>query len=738
MSALFWAAGGAIFTAVVSLALGLCILRKLAVSLTRLEEYVFGFLTGGAALSLAVFLLTAVHLAYIAVFVSLGAASIAIWMSRRRDPHKAAFTARAFPKGWFFFAVVLCLPYAELYLCRALGPEYSPDGVTYHLALVARYLREHHFPIITTDFYASFPEALEMLFLFAFSIGRHSAAASTHLLFLFATAAALIGFGLRFDAPKAGIAAAALFFLAPIVGWDASVSYVDVAEAGACFAMFYALEIWRQSDDRGMLAVAGIMAGFAGAIKYPGFIATPFSMVVVLWHLRRRRAEWKRCLPLLLLPVILLVAPWLIKNVIEVRNPVSPFANRLFPNPYVHIAFEDEYRDGLSHQGHVTWPEIPMEVAVHGERLQGLYGPFFLLAPLGLFALRWPAGRRVLAAGLVFALTYPANLGSRFLMPAIPFLCLAMAMALSQWRSTLPAALVFQFLTCQPSALEKYASPRAMRLERERWDQTRRNRPETEILAERIEAYGMARFIDSNLTADARIFHLGVGDMPGAYMEHVVDGEFQGALNSKIRNMLWTGVFKDREPTRRDTFSFPPRHLAAIQVRQLAESEAIWTVSEIRFYQGGRELMPQPGWQFTARPFPWDAGLAFDRNPATSWRSWERSRPGMFMKVAFREPVEVDRVSVDGPHDQADLRMLVGGEDAAGRMVTLSTNGVRQDLPTPDGWRRMLGNQVKAYGYSHLLVDKTSPNFAEIRTAPGDWAMALVAEIRNYCLYKLL
>ena len=72
------------------------------------------------------------------------------------------------------------------------------------------------------------------------------------------------------------------------MGWDASVSYVDVAEAGACFALFYALEIWRQDDDRRMLAVAGVMAGFAGAIKYPGFMAMPFSVGVVVWHVRRR------------------------------------------------------------------------------------------------------------------------------------------------------------------------------------------------------------------------------------------------------------------------------------------------------------------------------------------------------------------------------------------------------------------------------------------------------------------
>jgi hypothetical protein len=109
----------------------------------------------------------------------------------------------------------------------------------------------------------------------------------------------------------------------------------------------------------------------------------------------------------------------------------------------------------------------------------------------------------------------------------------------------------------------------------------------------------------------------------------------------------------------------------------------------------------------------------------------------MFVKATFHQPIEIDRVSIDGPHDQADLRVLVEGEDSAGHPVTLSSEAVRQDIPLPDGWRRMIGNQVKAYGYSHLLIDKTSPNFEDIRSAPGEWGMTLVAEVRNYMLYQL-
>ena len=74
----------------------------------------------------------------------------------------------------------------------------------------------------------------------------------------------------------------------------------------------------------------------------------------------------------------------------------------------------------------------------------------------------------------------------------------------------------------------------------------------------------------------------------------------------------------------------------------------------------------------------------------------------------------------------------------AQRQTRYLVNAIRQDVPTPDGWRRMIGRQVKAYGYSHLLIDTTSPNFQDIRNAPGEWGMARVADVKNYSLYKLL
>jgi hypothetical protein len=590
--------------------------------------------------------------------------------------------------------------------------------------------------IITTDMFASFPAALEMLFLFAFSIGRHSAAACTHLLFLFATAAAFLGFGFRFKIAKAGIAATVLFCLSPIVGIDASVAYVDVAEACVCFALFYTLELWRHGEDDRVLALAGIMAGFAASVKYPGFMAIPFTLGVVIWRLRTDFGRLRRCSRLLLFPALLLVAPWLIKNIIEVQNPISPFANRLFRNPYVHISFEEGLRRQLAHPNGVTWPQVPVEAAVLGERLGGILGPTFLLAPLALFAARTPMGRRILLAGVTFGFLYPGNLGTRFLIPALPFISLAMSMALSYWRWSAVVVLLFHFVVCQPIVIEKYAAPYLWHLEGMRWDETLRRRPETETLAARSEDYGMARYIDRNLPGNARVFE--VGDLPRAYARQVIDSYYGNATNEKLYYAIYCGVFQKWEPSYRRTFRFPATHLRSLRVRQTgAPSEEVWAISELRLFHKEREVIAEPRWRFQAHPFPWDITLAFDHNPVTMWRAWESARPDMFVEVLFDRPLEVDEVSMEGPREQKSMRFAVVGEDDAGREPTLSSAPTSEEFSLPAGWRRWIGRELRSNGYTHFVIRRGIPGYEEIRRNPEEWGMQLSATCQPYILYSL-
>ena len=150
--AILW---GAVLTGLVCLSLGSLILRDAC------RDAGVRFVTGGAVLSLLVFLLCSAGIAYLQAFFVIGIAVIVsaiaqLWPGRPR---------------WSWWLIPFAA-YFVFYLANAMAPEVSPDGAGYHLGLVARYVREHGFVAITDNFYAAMPGGVEMLFLFAFAFGR--------------------------------------------------------------------------------------------------------------------------------------------------------------------------------------------------------------------------------------------------------------------------------------------------------------------------------------------------------------------------------------------------------------------------------------------------------------------------------------------------------------------------------------------------------------------------------------
>ena len=115
--------------------------------------------------------------------------------------------------------------------------------------------------------YANLSQGIEMLFLFAYAFGRHSAAAVVHFAFLLALPWSMLNYGRRFGFAGAGAAGALLVFLSPVVGRDGTTAYNDVAVAAVIFAVFQLVEIWSENRHPGLLVPIGLAAGFSiGAI----------------------------------------------------------------------------------------------------------------------------------------------------------------------------------------------------------------------------------------------------------------------------------------------------------------------------------------------------------------------------------------------------------------------------------------------------------------------------------------
>jgi hypothetical protein len=106
-----------------------------------------------------------------------------------------------------------------------------------------------------------------MLFLAAFAIGKHSAAALVHLAFLLLAPFGILASARRMGEPRAGVLASMLFYLAPVVAKDATSAYIDTGTAAVLIAAFYLWQVWRDDPAGRALVPAALLTGFAVACK---------------------------------------------------------------------------------------------------------------------------------------------------------------------------------------------------------------------------------------------------------------------------------------------------------------------------------------------------------------------------------------------------------------------------------------------------------------------------------------
>jgi hypothetical protein len=697
---------GALLTAAVCLASGRILFRILHIRLKHLEHDLLAGVCGAGLLSLAVFLLCACRLARTPVFLWL---AMALFFGGRGGS-EGRFPA--LPRAWKILFALAFVFYSAIYLANSLAPEFSPDGSAYHLGFVARYFRMHGFERATTNMYGSLPQGMEMLFLFAFAFGGHASAATVHCLFLLSLPLLILSYGRRAGHARAGVCAAMLVFLSPLVGIDGVSAYNDVALATAAFALFYLLEIWREENDSRLLIPIGLAAGFCFAIKYTGCAALLYALIVLRKKIKIP-APAAACIAL----------PWLLKNRLWLGNPFSPFFNRLFPNPWVHVSLEESYRHYLSTYALPSLKPLFWIVTVTGE-LGGQIGPVFLLAPLALLSLRTRAGRQCLLAAFIFLLPYPQNIGARFLIPALPCLALALALSLEFSEAALALMVLAAGILAWPKVIDRYRAPAGgWQVTTVPWKAALGIIP-AETWLSRNSGYRLARVINSTVPGDKRVWS--TIPIAEAYTLPEVLVYYYSAECEQIQDILLTAAHTDLQPLWNWRFTFPVRSLRRVRVLQDGTSkEDIWSIGEARFFHGNDELNPSHA---DAQPFPWTIGLALDRNPVTRWRSWESIHPGMHADFVFEAPVTLDRVDLYCSHDQWKIDMKLDGIPAHVEKL--------EGLPIGDP-RRLATRTIRSRGIDYLVIGDDYPVAGDMATDPTGWGLRPIGAEGGAKLYEI-
>lgn len=699
-------------------------IRALRLPLTILERHLYSLPLGAALASLLVLLLGVAHLLYPAVLLTLTTAlCICAWWSSRRRLQPAETPTSALQKWLRNVWLAVYVVFGYFYLRVALLPESSADGTRYHTSLIARYLRDHALVPVFTNMYAGLPQGAESVYLIAFAFGRNSAAALVDCAFLLMFPWLVLATFLRWKRPGAGVLSAILLFTCPVVAFAGTSAYIDTFLMVVLFAMFGLLEIYRERPSTGIAIAAGALAGYAFAVKYTAFPALVYLVLVMVFP---RFEHWRKA-AIACVCATVLFAPWLIRNAVFYRNPLFPFSNRVFPNPYMEPVAEMAYRRDMHvYTGIHSLAQLPTEYTIHGYFVQSFIGPVFLLLPLALIALRYPFGRRLLLASALMLYGVTQNMGTRFLMPSLTFAAPALALALADFGWIAVVAGAFAAFTCWPSNYNKYVEPLATRIAGfpkhvPISDKAR----ETFLLHSVGDLYESVGLLNRCVPADARV--LSYHDLPDGYVHAEVVVSYGGALNQRFYTELRTAVTPSLQPTDVLTFRVPPGSDGSFRLQQISHpGPQPASIAEVNVFKDGR---PQQLSGLTSHPDPWDATLTVDSNPITRWSTWEPIRPDMFLGFTA-SGADTITVRLSPDQDVRCWRLETAGRVAAPQIDTAAITGNLKQYAARD---------LVMNGVRYLLIrtdDAGEPVTENIKAHAESWPVRLIGETPHYRLYE--
>jgi hypothetical protein len=481
-----------------------------------------------------------------------------------------------FPKDvGYFFLVAVGLFYWVFSIFQNLAPETFYDSMVYHLAVPNYWLFHHGLADFPSNFFSNYPFGAETYFLNGLvSQGTESAkmlhAVSFGVCALLAGgwAREIAGTGLGLGQPrplsrhtqglpldskvsgqggseKAGWLTLGLVLTLPLFAVNTWSTQVEGLLSLAVILFLYALNHFIRNEEKRMAwaLVAGLFLGLALSIKYTAFLVL-FSALVVLVIQKPavlKMERWKSW-GAMKFGALLLLGPWLLKNLATTGNPFFPYLMSYFPGRHL-TSFG--YRQLLQEQhARVTtewwsWLLLPWNLTLSNPDSYNFCGPLALaLVPLlFLFRLKHPVLRFLAgAAPLLLVAGFAVTHILRFVLPAFVLYYILLGAVLAggnrpawgkgiAWGAGVSAVLCFAYLAV---ISHFYYSCAGL------WS-GRQTRAEYLTGSGKITPYTpMARWVSENTSSEARL--LVVGDARGLYYERsfLTNTVFDEQVLSKI------------------------------------------------------------------------------------------------------------------------------------------------------------------------------------------------------------
>ena len=524
-----------------------------------LEEFVFGTALGLGLLGYLVLGLGLLgYASKAAVLILLAVLTLASW---NRICHLGKSIAKGvrdlYSPGFRPVSIALIcflILIGSLALIGALTPASGNDwdGLSYHLAVPKLYLQAGQIFHIPWTHQSNFPFTWEMLYLVGLSLQGQALAKLFHYLAGILVCLGIFALGKAYWDSRVGLLAAGIFASIPLVGWESTIAYSELAFTLYCFLAIYAFLNWSQGRsfgsappryDRGggqdksggWLWISAICCGLALGCKMLAMIVVILLASGVVWHLtaseRSAARSTLRQLAQFLLVAALVASPWYLKSYLWTGNPVYPFFYDWFDGKYWSQALAEGYRGnqeafGMGH-GPLHLLLVPWNLTMYHFRffddpshpvLFSSLGPLFLALLPGLFFLGKlrPAAKFLLLYAAGFLLLWFVTMQQvRYALPVLAALSLvaaASAWGLAEASRALKAAVA---LACSLAFaigltilfLLSY-QPLTVVMGQESQDQ---------YLAQTLDVYPILRYVNENLPPNAKIIFF--GETRGFYCE---------------------------------------------------------------------------------------------------------------------------------------------------------------------------------------------------------------------------
>jgi hypothetical protein len=421
--------GGAALIMAAAFSAGLFFLRLLRLcTLPLIEEAVYAVGIGLGILSLATLFLglggylTAAAFGPLVVIVgSLGAMNIGAFVKRLRAETVG---------GWSWIEKSLAaaaLSGAVITVVYAFNPPLYFDALEYHLGATASYYRAGQISYIHYNVYSNFPAGGEMLYLLSMALvgSKFAGAVLGNVLNAYialAAAAAAFCLGKWISGRAAGLFAAAALVTSAGFFSVATGYYVEPLQTLYTLLAVLAVGRFLQSGERCLLICGAASAGLAMGVKYPAavFIAVPLALAVLMRRgtLLSRLAAFSSFTAV----AILLVAPWLVKNLVFTGNPVYPLLYGIFGGRDWSALQDARWLAAHTPKGGLAWEQWARHVLTlffsneNITLLSFIFVPFALAARPRVKRLLFVVAFAALYVLLWFAATHRID---RFALPAL-------------------------------------------------------------------------------------------------------------------------------------------------------------------------------------------------------------------------------------------------------------------------------------------------------------------------------